>query len=113
MSKLKKPILTAALIASLCALHASDNPRALMLQARERQRQGEIEDTRNAAALYRRVLLQVPDSAEAHLRLSECLADLSDLPGATAEAKEVRAYLARLRPWTARAMFSRARRQRS
>ncbi|MBK8790012.1 MAG: hypothetical protein IPO28_07535 [Holophagaceae bacterium] len=44
-------------------------------------------DPKAAAALYRRVLAQVPESAEAHLRLSEALQEAQDADAAVAPAR--------------------------
>ncbi|MBP1627052.1 MAG: Flp pilus assembly protein TadD, contains repeat [Holophagaceae bacterium] len=84
---MKKLILSATLALGVPCLQGADDPRALMLQARERQREGENGDPRGAAALYRRVIELQPESAEAHLRLSECLMEAGDLQGAAAPAQ--------------------------
>ena len=86
MSELKKLILTSCLVIGVPLLQGADDPRALMLQARAKQRQGEEGDPKGAAALYRRVVELLPNSAEAHLRLSESLMESGDLQGATAPA---------------------------
>lgn len=62
--------------------------RALMLKARSLQLRGGGADPAGAAALYRKVVALVPQSAEAHLRLSEALQESRDLPGALAEARK-------------------------
>lgn len=80
--------------------------RALMLKARTLQLRGGGSDPEGAAALYRKVVALVPQSAEAHLRLSEALQESRDLDGALVEARkavdlapqngEARAHLALL-----------------
>ncbi len=85
MLDLRTPILALLLVAP--PVFAED-VRALMLQARALQLRGGGEDPAAAAALYRRVLAQVPDSAEANLRLSESLQEAQDLEGAVAPAKQ-------------------------
>jgi tetratricopeptide (TPR) repeat protein len=77
-----------------------------MLQARALQLRGGGADPAAAAELYRRVVAQVPTSAEAHLRLSEALQEAQDVEGAVAPARravdlapqnaEARAHLALL-----------------
>jgi tetratricopeptide (TPR) repeat protein len=67
---------------------SAEDVRALMLQARALQLRGGGEDPAAAVALYRRVLAQVPDSAEANLRLSEALQEAQDPDGAVAPAKQ-------------------------
>jgi tetratricopeptide (TPR) repeat protein len=77
-----------------------------MLQARALQLRGGGNDPQGAAAIYRRVVSLVPQSAEAHLRLSEALQESHDLEGALAPAQkavelapqngEARAHLALL-----------------
>jgi tetratricopeptide (TPR) repeat protein len=59
-----------------------------MLQARTLQLRGGGADPVAAAAIYRRVLAQVPASAEANLRLSESLQEAQDLEGAVAPAQQ-------------------------
>ncbi len=93
-------LLTAAVLV------AGEDVRSLMLQARALQLRGGGADPAAAAALYRRVLTQVPSSSEAHLRLSESLQEAQDLEGALAPAQaavrlaprsgEARAHLALL-----------------
>lgn len=76
------------LVALLAAAPASaEDVRALMLQARALQVRGGGADPKAAAALYRRVLAQVPESAEAHLRLSEALQEAQDADAAVAPAR--------------------------
>ncbi len=58
-----------------------------MLQARALQIRGGGGDPQEAAALYRRVAAQVPDSAEVQLRLSEALQEAQDPAGALAPAR--------------------------
>lgn len=60
---------------------------SLMLQARALQRRGGGDDPKGATALYRKVILLQPDSAEAHLRLSEALAESGELESALAAAR--------------------------
>lgn len=59
---------------------------SLMLQARAKQRRGGGSDPSGAVALYRKALALQPDSAEAHLRLSEALLEEGNLEGAVAPA---------------------------
>ncbi|MCE1229431.1 MAG: tetratricopeptide repeat protein [Firmicutes bacterium] len=77
-----KFLLPFGLVATALAQAPAEDPRALMLQGRAQQRRGGGDDPQAAAALYRRALALVPTSAEAHLRLSEALADFDDLEGA-------------------------------
>jgi tetratricopeptide (TPR) repeat protein len=65
---------------------AQEDPRLLMLHARAKQRRAGGEDPEGAAAMYRKVIAQVPNSAEAYLRLSEALVESEDLAGAVAPA---------------------------
>jgi len=67
---------------------SAEDVRALMLQARSLQLRGGGADPAAAVALYRRVLAQVPDSAEANLRLSEALQETQDANGAVAPARK-------------------------
>ena len=82
-------IRTCLLLVALSAtpLPAGDDVRALMLQARTLQIRGGGANPAAAAALYRRVIAQVPQSAEAHLRLSEALQEAEDPQGAMVHAK--------------------------
>lgn len=66
----------------------AEDPRALMFQARALQIRSGGDDPKGAAALYRRVIALVPQSAEAHLRLSEALEEAGDLNGALVEARK-------------------------
>jgi tetratricopeptide (TPR) repeat protein len=66
---------------------AAEDVRALMLQARALQLRSGGSDPEAAVALYRRVVLLVPQSAEAHLRLSEALQEAQDAEGAVAPAQ--------------------------
>jgi tetratricopeptide (TPR) repeat protein len=59
-----------------------------MLQARALQLRGGGNDPAAAVALYRRVLVLVPGSAEAHLRLSEALQEAQDPEAALAPARK-------------------------
>jgi len=83
------PDVRLALLSLLLAasLGATEDARALMLQARALQLRGGGADPVGAAALYRRVLSLVPGSAEAHLRLSEALQESQDPDAALAPAK--------------------------
>ena len=65
-------ILAGLLVPPLLAAPQVD-VRALMLQARALQLRGGGTDPEAAAAIYRRVVALVPQSAEARLRLSEAL----------------------------------------
>jgi tetratricopeptide (TPR) repeat protein len=85
---------------------SAEDVRALMLQARALQLRSGGTDPAAAAAIYRRVLVRVPGSAEANLRLSEALQEAQDPDGAVAPARkavelapqnaEARAHLALL-----------------
>ncbi len=77
------------MLACLLALtaHAGEDVRALMLQARALQLRGGGADPTAAAAIYRRVLAQVPNSAEANLRLSEALQEAQEADEAVAPAR--------------------------
>ncbi len=66
----------------------AEDARALLLQARGLQRRGGGDDPRAAIALYRRVIELLPSSSEAHLRLSEALAESGDMEPALAEARK-------------------------
>ena len=98
-------ILAGLLVPPLLAAPQAD-VRALMLQARALQLRGGGTDPEGAAAIYRRVVVLVPQSAEARLRLSEALQEARDLEGALAPAQkavelapqngEARAHLALL-----------------
>ncbi len=88
------------------SLGSAEDVRALMLQARALQLRSGGTDPTAAAAIYRRVLVRVPGSAEANLRLSEALQEAQDPDGAVAPARkavelapqnaEARAHLALL-----------------
>jgi tetratricopeptide (TPR) repeat protein len=82
---IRHPILALLLVA---APASAEDVRALMLQARTLQLRGGGADPVAAAAIYRRVLAQVPESAEANLRLSESLQEAQDPDGAVAPAKK-------------------------
>ena len=98
-------ILAGLLVPPLLAAPQVD-VRALMLQARALQLRGGGTDPEAAAAIYRRVVALVPESAEARLRLSEALQESRDLDGALSPAEkavelapqngEARAHLALL-----------------
>ena len=79
-------MLLAVLLAGAPA--SAEDVRALMLQARALQLRGFGADPAAAAALYRRVLAQVPESAEAHLRLSEALQEAQNPDAAVAPARK-------------------------
>ncbi|MFN7959375.1 MAG: tetratricopeptide repeat protein [Holophagaceae bacterium] len=83
------PDLRASLLVVLLAgaPASAEDVRALMLQARALQLRGFGADPAAAAALYRRVLAQVPESAEANLRLSEALQEAQDPEAAVAPAR--------------------------
>ena len=85
MLELRSPILAILLAA---APASAENVRALMLQARALQLRGGGADPAAAAAIYRRVLAQVPGSAEANLRLSEALQEAQDPDGAVPPARK-------------------------
>jgi tetratricopeptide (TPR) repeat protein len=53
-----------------------------MLQARTLQREGGGDDPQGAAALYRKVIAAVPNSAQAYLRLSQSLVEAGNLSAA-------------------------------
>ena len=59
-----------------------EDPRAMMLQARAKQRRGGGDDPQGAVQIYKRVIVLVPGSAEAHLRLSESIEETGDMDGA-------------------------------
>lgn len=86
VSQMKKLILAASLALGVPCLQGTDDPRVLMLQARAKQREGENGSPLAAASIYRRVLELQPNSAEAHLRLSECLLEGGDPQGAIGPA---------------------------
>lgn len=80
-------LIFAGLLATTLQAAPPDGVRALMLQARALQLRGGGGDPAAAAAIYRRVAVQVPGSAEVHLRLSEALQEAQDNPGALASAR--------------------------
>ncbi|MFZ1614246.1 MAG: tetratricopeptide repeat protein [Holophaga sp.] len=61
---------------------SSDDPRFLILQGRALQRRGGGDDPAGAAALFRKATTLSPQSAEAHLRLSEALMESGSLEAA-------------------------------
>jgi len=71
----------------LAAPASAEDVRALMLQARTLQLRGGGADPAAAAAIYRRVVALVPESAEANLRLSEALQEAQDPDAAVAPAR--------------------------
>jgi tetratricopeptide (TPR) repeat protein len=81
-----RSVIIALVIAALPA--SAEDIRALMLRARALQLRGGGDDPAAAAAMYRRVLAQVPESSEANLRLSESLQEAQDLDGAVAPARQ-------------------------
>jgi tetratricopeptide (TPR) repeat protein len=99
-------MLAGLLMPTLLAAPPQVDVRALMLEARALQLRGGGTDPEAAAAIYRRVVALVPQSAEARLRLSEALQEARDLDGAVAPAEkavalaprngEARAHLALL-----------------
>ncbi len=102
-----RPLILAGLLVPALAAQAPADVRAMMLKARSMQLRDGGSDPQGAAALYRKVIALVPESAEAHLRLSESLQESRDLDGALVEAQkavelaprnsEARAHLALLR----------------
>ncbi|HJV49555.1 MAG TPA: tetratricopeptide repeat protein [Geothrix sp.] len=86
---MRTSMLLPLLVLSLAAASlGAEDVRALMLQARALQLRGGGADPAAAAALYRRVLAQVPESAEANLRLSESLQEAQDPDAAVAPARK-------------------------
>jgi len=81
---LKSLIIPFLLGAAGCTLSAQtpEDPRALILQGRALQRRGGGDDPAKAAVLYRRATLLAPQSAEAHLRLSEALLEADEIEAA-------------------------------
>ena len=79
---------TVLAILLLAAPASAEDVRALMLQARALQLRGGGTDPTAAAAIYRRVLAQIPGSAEANLRLSEALQEAEDPEGAVVPAQK-------------------------
>ena len=65
-----------------------EDSRAMMLQARAKQRRGGGDDPQGAVQIYKRVIALVPQSAEAHLRLSESIEETGDMDGAVAPARK-------------------------
>lgn len=86
MTRLLPTLLSTLLLAAPGTLRADEDPITLMLQARGLQRRNGGDDPDKAVALYRRVLTLLPQSAEAHLRLSEALAESGDLEAAAVSA---------------------------
>ena len=87
MPDLRLSFLAVLLAASLASAPPAENVRALMLQARALQLRGGGSDPVAAVAIYRRVAVLVPESAEVHLRLSEALQESQDVQGALAPAR--------------------------
>lgn len=90
MPDVRLTILAVLLAAGLTAAPAED-VRAMMLQARALQLRGGGSDPAAAAALYKRVATLVPESAEAHLRLSEALQEAQDMEAALPPARRAAA----------------------
>ena len=99
-------IMAGLLVPPLLAAPPQVDVRALMLEGRALQLRGGGTDPEAAAAIYRRVVELVPQSAEARLRLSEALQEARDFDGALPPAEkavalaprngEARAHLALL-----------------
>lgn len=87
MADLRIPLLAALLTVGLASAPAED-VRAMMLQARALQLRGGGSDPAAAVAIYKRVAALVPESAEAHLRLSEALQEAQDPEGALPSARQ-------------------------
>ncbi len=66
----------------------AEDPAALMLQARALQRRSGGDDPEKAVTLYRKVTVLAPLSSEAHLRLSEALAECGDVDAAIPPAQK-------------------------
>ncbi len=77
------PVLLGMVDCSLAA-QTPEDPRALILQGRALQGRGGGDDPAQAVLLYRKAAALEPQSAEAHLRLSEALLESGDLEGAVA-----------------------------
>jgi len=77
-----------ALVLLCSPLTAQESPKQLFLRAREMQRSNGGYDSAGAVALYRKVIAALPNSSEAHLRLSEALLELRDIDGALAAARK-------------------------
>lgn len=73
---------------SIVAQAPQEDPRAMMLQARAKQRRGGGDDPSGAVHIYKRVIALVPQSAEAQLRLSESIEETGDMDGAVAPARK-------------------------
>ena len=73
---------------------SQEDARTLLLQGRALQRKGGGDDPKAAVAIFRKLIELVPDSAEAHLRLSEALQEW----GASDEAVESAKRAAELAP---------------
>jgi len=77
-----------ALAISCIALAAQESPKQLFLRARELQQVNGGSDSARAAALYKKVIAALPNSSEAHLRLSEALMETRNIDGALDAAKK-------------------------
>jgi tetratricopeptide (TPR) repeat protein len=60
----------------------------MFMRAREMQQANGGNDPQGAVALYKKVAVALPNSMEAHLRLSEALAEAEDIDGALSEARK-------------------------
>lgn len=72
----------AACLTAQAPVSRAEDPAALMLQARALQRRSGGDDPDKAAALYRKAIALAPQSSEAHLRLSEAIAECGDVEAA-------------------------------
>ncbi len=90
---MRRSALLSSILLSLTAIPAvaqatQEDPRALMLQARAKQRRGGGDDPQGAVQIYKRVIALVPQSSEAHLRLSESIEETGDMDGALVPARK-------------------------
>ena len=88
MPERRRAVLAMLLVLAALTAPAAEDPRALLLQARALQFRGGGEDPKGAVVLYRKVIALMPDSAEAHLRLSESLQEAMDPEAAVAPAEK-------------------------
>jgi len=70
------------------AAATNEDPRQMFLRAREMQQSNGGSDSQGAVALFRKVAAALPNSMEAHLRLSEALMEIEDVNGALLEARK-------------------------
>jgi predicted Zn-dependent protease len=77
-----------AIALSYMALAAQEDPKQQFMRARELQQVNGGGDPASAIALYKKVAAAMPDSTEAHLRLSEALLEVQDVSGALDAAKK-------------------------